>query len=85
MTVRKILRMGDPLLLQRAAEVKAFGTPALKSLLADMFDTMHAAGGVGLAAPQIGVSLQLVVIEDPAEFHQGFTPVDLCGGAAPAT
>ncbi|MBK9251219.1 MAG: peptide deformylase [Proteobacteria bacterium] len=61
MTVRNILRMGDPLLLQRAAEVKSFGTPELQELLADMFDTMHSAGGVGLAAPQIGESLRVVV------------------------
>jgi peptide deformylase len=53
--------MGDPLLLQRATEVKAFGTPWLEGLLADMFDTMHAAGGVGLAAPQIGESVRVVV------------------------
>lgn len=53
--------MGDPLLLQRAAEVTAFGTPGLKALLDDMFDTMHAAGGVGLAAPQIGESVRVVV------------------------
>lgn len=61
MAVRKILKMGDPLLLQRAVEVKRFGTPELQELLADMFDTMHAAGGVGLAAPQIGESLRVVV------------------------
>ena len=53
--------MGDPLLLQRAAEVTAFGTPGLEALLDDMFDTMHAAGGVGLAAPQIGESVRVVV------------------------
>ena len=53
--------MGDPLLLQRAVEVKRFGTPELQELLADMFDTMHDAGGVGLAAPQIGESLRVVV------------------------
>ncbi len=61
MAVRKILRMGDPLLLRRAEEVKSFGTPWLEGLLADMFDTMHAAGGVGLAAPQIGESFRVVV------------------------
>jgi peptide deformylase len=61
MAVRKILRMGDALLLQRAAEVQSFGTPWLQELLADMFDTMHAAGGVGLAAPQIGESVRVVV------------------------
>ena len=53
--------MGDPLLLQRAVEVKRFGTPELQELLADMFDTMHDAGGVGLAAPQIGESVRVVV------------------------
>jgi peptide deformylase len=61
MTIRNILRMGDPCLLQIAAPVTAFATPELRALLADLFDTMQAAGGVGLAAPQIGVSLQLVI------------------------
>jgi peptide deformylase len=53
--------MGDPLLLQRAAEVEAFDTPALHALVADMQDTMHHANGAGLAAPQIGESLRLVI------------------------
>jgi peptide deformylase len=61
MTVREILRMGDPRLLRVAQPVKAFGTTALKALVDDMFETMHAAGGAGLAAPQIGVDLQLVI------------------------
>jgi peptide deformylase len=61
MTVREILKMGDPRLLRVAAEVKEFGTPAMEALIADMFDTMHAANGAGLAAPQIGVNLQLVI------------------------
>ena len=61
MAVRTLLRMGDPRLQLRAAEVKKFGTPVLDELLRDMFDTMHAAGGVGLAAPQIGESLRVVV------------------------
>jgi peptide deformylase len=61
MTVREILKMGDPRLLRVAAEVKEFGTPGMEALIADMFDTMHAANGVGLAAPQIGVNLQLVI------------------------
>ena len=55
MAVRTILRMGDPRLLQTARPVTEFATPALHELIADMFDTMAAAGGVGLAAPQIGV------------------------------
>jgi peptide deformylase len=61
MTVREILKMGDPRLLRVAEPVTAFGTPELVALVADMFDTMHAANGAGLAAPQIGVNLQLVI------------------------
>ena len=61
MTVREILKMGDPRLLRVAEPVRAFGTPEMKALIADMFDTMHAANGAGLAAPQIGVNLQLVI------------------------
>jgi peptide deformylase len=61
MTVRDILKMGDPRLLQRAEPVTEFDTPAMRELIADMFDTMHAANGAGLAAPQIGVNLQLVI------------------------
>jgi peptide deformylase len=53
--------MGDPRLLQRAAEVTAFDTSALHALVADMHDTMHHANGAGLAAPQIGESLRLVI------------------------
>ena len=61
MTVREIRKMGDPRLLRMADPVRAFGTPELDALIADMFDTMHAACGAGLAAPQIGVNLQLVI------------------------
>ena len=61
MTVREILKMGDPRLLRVAAPVTAFDTPELHALIADMFETMHAANGAGLAAPQIGVDLQLVI------------------------
>ncbi len=61
MSVKSILRMGDPRLLQPAAPVTAFSTPELQALIQDMQDTMRAAGGVGLAAPQIGVGLQLVI------------------------
>ncbi len=61
MTVREILKMGDPRLLRVAAPVEAFDTPELQALVADMFDTMRAANGAGLAAPQIGVDLQLVI------------------------
>ncbi|MFT5643248.1 MAG: peptide deformylase [Janthinobacterium sp.] len=61
MAVREILRMGDPRLLRVAKPVLHFGTRELDSLIVDMFDTMHAANGAGLAAPQIGVDLQLVI------------------------
>ncbi len=59
--IRPILKMGDPRLLQRSREVAAFGTEELRRLVADMFDTMHAADGAGLAAPQIGVPLRVVI------------------------
>lgn len=61
MAVRSILRMGDPLLLQVAAPVTEFDTPALHALVRDMFDTMAALNGAGLAAPQIGVSQRVVI------------------------
>jgi peptide deformylase len=61
MAVRQILKMGDPRLLRTAQPVREFGTPALRELIADMQDTMQAADGAGLAAPQIGVDLQLVI------------------------
>lgn len=53
--------MGDPRLLRQAEPVTQFGTPELDLLIHDMFDTMHAADGAGLAAPQIGVNLQVVI------------------------
>ena len=61
MSVRPILKMGDSRLLRIAEPVKAFDTPELHALIADMFDTMHAANGAGLAAPQIGVNLRVVI------------------------
>jgi peptide deformylase len=61
MAVRDILRMGHPVLFQQAQPVTQFNTPELDALLEDMHDTMIAANGAGLAAPQIGVSLQVVV------------------------
>jgi len=59
--IRDVLRMGDPRLLQRSQEVKEFGTPELMALLADMRDTMAHLNGAGLAAPQIGVGLRVVI------------------------
>lgn len=61
MAVLPVLRMGDPLLLLKACEIKDFGTPELHQLIQDMLDTMAAENGAGLAAPQIGSSLRLVV------------------------
>jgi peptide deformylase len=61
MAVREILKMGDPRLLKLAQPVEEFDTPELHSLVADLFDTMAAADGAGLAAPQIGVDLALVI------------------------
>ncbi|WP_028451911.1 peptide deformylase [Chitinilyticum aquatile] len=61
MAVRPVLKMGEPLLLRRAEPVAEFDTPELHALVADLFDTMAATGGVGIAAPQIGVSLQVVI------------------------
>ncbi|OZI77751.1 peptide deformylase [Bordetella genomosp. 12] len=59
--IHPILKMGDPRLLRVAAPVEDFGSPALRQLIEDMFETMVEANGVGLAAPQIGVDLQLVI------------------------
>ena len=61
MAVREILRMGDPRLLRVAQVVTEFGTPELQALAQDLHDTMVAAQGAGLAAPQIGVDQQVVL------------------------
>lgn len=61
MTIQAILRMGDARLLEVARPVADFSSPDLHGLIRDMFDTMEAAGGVGLAAPQIGAGLQVVI------------------------
>ena len=61
MAVRPILKMGDPRLLQKSSEVLAFNTPELETLISDLFDTMAANSGAGLAAPQIGVFQKVVI------------------------
>ena len=61
MAIREVLKMGDPRLLAVAAPVLEFGTPELGQLLADMQDTMRDLNGAGLAAPQIGVGLRVVI------------------------
>jgi peptide deformylase len=59
--IREVLRMGDPRLLEKSAPVERFGTPELAALLADMRETMAYLNGAGLAAPQIGVLLRVVI------------------------
>jgi peptide deformylase len=66
MTVREILKMGDARLLRVAEPVQTFDTPELHALIADLHDTMAAVNGAGLAAPQIGVNLQLVIFGSTA-------------------
>jgi len=59
--IREVLKMGDPRLLERSQPVEAFDTPALRELVADMRETMAHLNGAGLAAPQIGVPLRVVI------------------------
>jgi peptide deformylase len=59
--IRDVLKMGDPRLLEKSRAVEAFGTPDLRGLVADMRDTMAHLNGAGLAAPQIGVLLRVVI------------------------
>ncbi len=61
MTVHAILKMGDPRLLRHARPVERFNTAELRALVRDLNDTMVHANGAGLAAPQIGVDLQVVI------------------------
>jgi peptide deformylase len=61
LAIKTVLRMGEPLLLQQALPVEAFDTPELHALIQDMQDTMTDMNGAGIAAPQIGVSLQVVI------------------------
>lgn len=76
MAVRTILRMGDARLLQTAGPVTRFDTPELHALIQDMQDTMRDAGGAGLAAPQIGVALRVVIFGfDHLERYPSAPPV----------
>jgi peptide deformylase len=61
MAIRPVLRLGNPRLLKVASEVTEFNTPELDALIKDMFDTMEAENGAGLAAPQIGVGLRVAI------------------------
>jgi peptide deformylase len=74
-----IVQVGHPVLRQRARALALdeLASPRIQQLIVDMRETMRAAPGVGLAAPQIGEAIQLVVIEDPAEYHAKLTPEEL--------
>ena len=61
MAIRPVLRLGDPRLLEVSSKVSDFSSPELNSLIEDMFDTMAAEDGAGLAAPQIGTGLRVVI------------------------
>jgi len=61
MSIRPVLRLGDPRLLEVASEVSDFNSPELDMLIEDMFDTMAAEDGAGLAAPQIGIGVRVVI------------------------
>ena len=76
MAIKRVLKMGDPVLYRVAEPVTDFNTTELDTLIADMFDTMAAQNGAGLAAPQIGVSLRVVIfgIEANARYP-GVEPV----------
>lgn len=67
MAVRPILRMGHPVLRQRAAAIDSVQAPEIIHLIQDLRDSMAAAGGIGLAAPQIGIPLRVVLYSVPAQ------------------
>jgi len=75
----EIVQVGDPVLRQRARplSLEELASERIQQLIADMRDTMRNAPGVGLAAPQIGESIQLVVIEDPPAYHEKLTREEL--------
>jgi len=74
-----IVQVGTPVLRQaaRPLTLDELASPRIQQLIADMRDTMRAAPGVGLAAPQIGESLQLVVIEDPPAYHAKLSAAEM--------
>jgi peptide deformylase len=78
-TILKIVQAGEPVLRRRARELtpEEISSPEVKALIAGMRDTMRDTPGVGLAAPQVGVGLRVVVVEDRAEYHVALSPEDL--------
>lgn len=78
MAIRDVLKMGDARLLKVARQVEHFDTPELQALIVDLFDTMQAEGGVGIAAPQIGVDLAVVIFGfERSERYPDAPPVPL--------
>jgi peptide deformylase len=80
MAIRTVLRMGDPILLQQAQPVLQFNTPQLHNLINDLEETMQAMNGAGIAAPQIGESVQLVIFgqkEDSTDKNPRYPDADL--------
>jgi peptide deformylase len=73
----EIVQTGDPVLREVARKLEPAELPALERFIGEMRETMRGAPGVGLAAPQIGASLQLAVIEDRAEYHTRVTAAEL--------
>jgi len=86
MTIKKIIVEGDPILRERAKEVPpaSFGTPELDRLVDDLIETMRSAGGVGIAAPQIGVGLR-VFIADSADGPVALADPVIVGHSAKTT
>ena len=74
MAVREIKKMGNPVLRRRADVIENPTAPEVKALVEDMFDSMTAASGIGIAAPQIGVSQQIVIFHVPDEDAPGNDP-----------
>jgi peptide deformylase len=76
--IREILRMGDPRLLRVSEPVRDPRSPEVRQLVLDMFETMHAENGAGLAAPQIGVPLRVVIFgyADPAQRNPRYPDAD---------
>ena len=69
--IYSIVKYGQPVLEQRGADITEFDTPELRQLIEDMFDSMYAAKGVGLAAPQIGIAKRLAVIDTTTGEDEG--------------
>ena len=77
MSLRNIREMGDPVLEKRAKEITEV-TPRIRALAADMLETMYDAGGVGLAAPQVGILRRIVVIDVTEEQDERGDPPQPC-------